>query len=92
MTEPTSPRSPLWPALALLWLLAVAALGVQQVGFWREARLDSDVLALLPREGDDALLQRANERIAGTATAQLVVLLGSEDWGRTRVAAEAFLA
>jgi predicted exporter len=92
LTEPTPPRSRLWPALALLWLLAVAALGAQQVGFWRKARLDSDVLALLPREGDDALLQRANEGIAGTATAQLVVLLGSEDWERTRVAASAFLA
>lgn len=92
MTERTSPGSRLWPALALLWLLTVAALGVQQVGFWREARLDSDVMALLPREGADALLQRANERIAGAATRQLVVLLGSEDWDRSRAAAEAFLA
>lgn len=91
MTEPTPPRSRLWPALALLWLLAVAALGVQQVGFWREARLDSDVLAMLPREGDDTLLQLANERISGAATRQLVVLLGSTDWQHSRAAAEAFL-
>ncbi len=91
MTEPRSPRSRLWPALAVLWLLAVLALGAQQVGFWREARLDSDVMALLPREGDDALLQAANERIASAATRQVVVLLGSEDWNRSRTAAAAFL-
>lgn len=92
MTEPTPPRARLWPALALLWLLAVAALAVQQAGFWRQARLDSDVMALLPQEGDDPLLRRANERIAGAATRQVVVMLGSADWSRSRAAAEAFLA
>jgi predicted exporter len=92
LTDALRPRPRLWPALALAWLLAVAALGVHQVGFWREARLDSDVMALLPGEGDDALLQAANGRIAGAATRQVVVLLGSEDWNRSRTAAEAFLA
>jgi predicted exporter len=94
LTEPAppQPRSRLWPALALAWLLAVAALGAHQVGFWREARLDSDVMALLPGEGDDALLQAANHRIADAATRQVVVLLGSRDWHRSRQAAEAFLA
>ncbi|GAB2502195.1 MMPL family transporter [Arenimonas alkanexedens] len=78
--------------LAWGWLLVVAGLGLHQVGFWRDARLDSDVLALLPGETDDALLQAANQALAGGATRQVVVLVGAPDWSRTRVAADAFEA
>ncbi len=87
-----APRLRRWKALGWAWLLVVAALAVHQAGFWREARLDSDVLALLPGETDDALLQAANERLAGGATRQVVVLLGAPDWERTRLAAQAFEA
>lgn len=90
MTERPSRRARLWPALALLWAIAVAALVVQQVGFWREARLDSDVMALLPGEGDDMLLRTANQRITDTAARQVVVVLGHADWEISRRAAEAF--
>lgn len=85
-------RQRLWPVLALLWLAAVLAVGVQQFGFWREARLDSDVLALLPGDGEDVLLEAANQRIADSATRQVVVVLGSPGWSSTKLAAEAFLA
>ncbi|HEU0153714.1 MAG TPA: MMPL family transporter [Arenimonas sp.] len=81
-----------WNALAWGWLLVVAALAVHQAGFWREARLDSDVMALLPGETDDALLRAANARLAGGATRQVVVLVGAEDWPRTQRAADAFIA
>ena len=81
-----------WKALAWAWLLAVAALAVHQAGFWREARLDSDVMALLPGETEDALQQAANARLAGGATRQVVVLVGAPDWARTRRAADAFEA
>lgn len=81
-----------WKALAWAWLLAVAALAVHQAGFWREARLDSDVMALLPGETEDALLQAANARLAGGATRQVVVLVGAPDWTRARQAADAFEA
>lgn len=85
-------RARLWPLLAWLWLAVVAAVGVQQVGFWRDARLDSDVMALLPGEGEDALQRAANTRIGEAATRQIVVLLKSADWQGTRRAAAAFVA
>lgn len=90
MTEPTSRRARLWPTLALLWVVAVAALAAQQLGFWREARLDSDVMALLPGEGEDELLRTANARITDTAARQVVVVLGHSDWETSRAAADAF--
>ncbi|KFN47114.1 MMPL family transporter [Arenimonas metalli] len=88
MTEATHRAR--WKALAWAWLLAVAALAVHQADFWREARLDSDVMALLPGEIDDALLKAANARLAAGATQQVVVLVGAPDWAATRRAAEAF--
>lgn len=81
-----------WKALAWAWLLIVAALAVHQAGFWRAARLDSDVMALLPGETDDALLQATNARLSEGATRQVVVLVGAPDWAATRRAAEAFEA
>lgn len=90
MTE--SARHARWKALAWAWLLCVAALAAHQAAFWREARLDSDVLALLPGDTSDALLEAANERLSGGATRQVVVLVGAPDWARTRAAAQAFEA
>lgn len=91
MTESVQTRARLWPVLAWLWLAMVVAVGVQQFGFWRDARLDSDVMALLPGEGEDALQRAANLRIGEAATRQVVVLLKAEDWESTRRAAAAFL-
>ena len=90
MTEPRASR--LWPTLAWLWLLAVLAVGVHQAGYWREARLDTDVLALLPGDASDLMMQVAGERIAGSATRQVVVLISGEDWSAGARAARAFLA
>lgn len=83
-------RSPVWTWLALAWLVAVAALAWQQAGFWREGRLDSDVLALLPGAHEDPRLAQANARLADGGTRQLVVLLGHADWATLRRGAEAF--
>ncbi|KAA2286347.1 hypothetical protein F0415_00130 [Arenimonas fontis] len=74
----------------MAWLLLVAMLGWQQVGFWREGRLDSDVFALLPGSADPAL-QAATDALAEAASQQVVVLLRGGDWAATRAAAQAFL-
>src|SRR5690606_28068221 len=74
---------------AWLWLAVVLALAWQQVGFWREARLDSDVMALLPGVADDALLAAASARMADAATRPVIVLLSAGDWPRTAAAAAA---
>ncbi|MFT3806176.1 MMPL family transporter [Arenimonas sp.] len=79
-----------WAWAAWGWLLVVLVLGVQQFNFWRAPAIDSDVMALLPVEQRDLLLKLAEDRIAGDATRQVVVLLGTPDWGRSRAAATAF--
>lgn len=81
-----------WALAAWGWLLLVLALGAQQVGFWRAPVIDSDVMALLPQEQRDPLVKLAEDRIATDATRQIVVLLGTKDWARTRDAAIAFQA
>jgi predicted exporter len=80
----------IWTWLAWVWLALVLALAAQQIGFWRAPRLDSDVMALLPGETRDPLLSIANRQIVEGATRQVVVLIGTDDWSRSRAAAEAF--
>ena len=72
MTEAAAAPTPSRPWLAWLWLAAVLALAVQQVGFWREARLDSDVMALLPGAASDPLLDAASQRMADAAGESVV--------------------
>ncbi|KFL37848.1 MMPL family transporter [Arenimonas donghaensis] len=86
----TEPRSRAWAGLALLWLLAVAGLAWQQTGFWQAARLDSDVLALLPGAAEDGRVALANQRLAQGSTRQIVVLLGHDDWAPLQRGAKAF--
>ena len=90
MTESRRPHA--WAWLALAWLLVVGALAWQQAGFWREGRLDSDVLALLPGAHEDPRQAQANARLAEGGTRQVVVLLGHADWATLRRGAEAFSA
>ena len=88
MTEPQALRRGSW--LAVLWLLVVAGLVWHQVVFWRAARLDSDVIALLPAESQDDVLRQASQRLADNATRQVVVALGAADWTDTLSATQAF--
>ena len=85
-------RSPAWRWLALAWLLLVVAMLVQQVRFWQQPRVDTDVMALLPERALDLRLQAANERLADALTDDVVVLLSTGNWDGTREAAHAFLA
>jgi len=79
-----------WAWAAWLWLALVLALAVEQIAFWRAPHLDSDVMALLPGESRDPLLSLASRRIVDGATRQIVVLIGTPDWARSRAAADAF--
>jgi predicted exporter len=78
-----------WPAW--LWAALVMALCWQQAAFWRHTLPDTDVIALLPGVKQDALLTAANQRIVEGATQQVVVLIGSDDFERSRTTAEVFL-
>jgi len=86
------PRWRGWRALAWLWLVAVLAVGVHQWRFWHESRLESDVLALLPRDAHDPALADATRRIADASARNMVVLLGAADAAQARAAAQAYRA
>ena len=42
------PAGAFWRAAALAWVLVVLAVCVHQFQFWKQGRIDTDVLALLP--------------------------------------------
>lgn len=81
MTEAASIAAPIrgWRLFALAWLVMVLLVGVHQWRFWQEARIDTDVLALLPRAADDVLVADATARIAEASARRIVVLLGAHD-------------
>lgn len=78
--------------LAVGWLLLVLALAAHQLQFWRASRLDTDVMALLPTSERTATADRVLRRLADGVAREVVVLVGSPDWARTRAAAQRFSA
>lgn len=81
----------LWRWLAIVWLLVLVGLGVQQWQLWKsESRIDTDILALLPQDAHDRLLSDVTRRIADANARQIVVLLGSTDAVQTKAAEAAF--
>lgn len=79
-----------WRWLAWVWLAVVLAVGVHQARFWSQARLQSDVLALLPQDAHDPVLAEATRRIADAGARQMVVLLGAPDAAQAQAAAQAY--
>lgn len=78
--------------LAIGWLLLVVALAAHQFQFWRASRLDTDVMALLPTSERTATADLVLRRLADGVAQEVVVLVGSPDWARTRAAAQRFSA
>jgi len=63
--------------LALIWLVLVVAAGVHVATIARSGLpLETDIMALLPREERDPAVQAAKDRIAGTLARRVVVLVG----------------
>lgn len=79
-----------WRWLAWAWLLLMLAVAWHQWRFWHESRLDSDVLALLPQDAQDAELADVTRRIADASARQVVVLLGADTPERAHAAEAAF--
>ncbi|MFO1339622.1 MAG: hypothetical protein U1F53_15585 [Burkholderiaceae bacterium] len=95
MTEPraTSAAVPApRPWFAWAWLLVVLAIAAHQGAFWREARLDTDVLALLPRDEQRPEVAQATEKLAAAAGQRVVVMLGAASDAEARRAAAAWRA
>ncbi|CAA7626548.1 MMPL family transporter [Magnetospirillum sp. UT-4] len=77
-------------SLAWLWLVLVLA-AVAHVGAvsWHGLPLQSDIMALLPREDGDDVIQRAKDRMLGALAERAVVLVGHGERGIARAQAEA---
>lgn len=80
--------------LALLWLLAVCLLLGHNVYLWAVKRImpDTDIMALLPKQERDPVLQASFSHMVDTAQQRLIVLVGAEDWQDATRAADAYSA
>jgi predicted exporter len=86
-------RDSLWRLFAVAWTVLVAGLLAHQVFLWTGGlEVDTDVLALLPRDERDQGAQAALTRLAERASRRVVVLVGAPDAERAEKAADAFLA
>lgn len=86
------PAGRLWRLSALLWLLLVLAVGVHQWQFWKQGRIDTDVLALLPLNEQAPDVSLATQQLSEQMQRQIVLLLGSPQWEQTRAATQIFRA
>ncbi len=79
---------------AWLWAAVVCLLLAHNVYLWIGQRLapDSDILALLPVEERDPVLQNAFSKMVESAQQRLIVLVGADDWAEAGRAADNYLA
>jgi predicted exporter len=79
--------------LALVWLtIVVLAVGYLAVRVHDGLPLRTDLLALLPREDQDPVLQRANDAVSRALARRVVVLIGDPSRNVARDAATRFTA
>lgn len=80
--------------LPRVWALVVVLLLAHNANlwFWKRIAPDTDLLALLPVEERDPMLQLAFTRITNALQQRLIVLVGAADWTRASRAADAFSA
>jgi predicted exporter len=78
--------------LGVAWAIVVALLAAHAAWLWSSDRLapDTDILAMLPLEERDPVLQQAITHMADVAQQRMVVLIGTEDWKQTQQAADAY--
>ena len=78
--------------MALAWALAVALLLAHNGYLWLVKGVvpDTDIMALLPVEQRDPVLQQAFTHMVDAAQQRLIVLVGADDWEHARAAADAY--
>jgi predicted exporter len=82
-----------WALAAGLWLAVVLTVAVHQWSFWRDARLDTDVLALLPQDGRAPdVAATAARQLADRRSRRIVVMVGAPSWEGARLGAAAWRA
>lgn len=80
--------------LALLWALVVALLVGHNAWLWLGQRIvpDTDILALLPLDERDPVLQQSFTHMVDSAQQRVVVLVGAKEWQDAGRAADAYRA
>lgn len=80
--------------LAFVWLLIVGLLLAHNAYLWLDKRVsfDTNILALLPKEQRDPVLQQAFNHMVDSAQQQVAVLIGANDWPQAVRAADAYTA
>jgi predicted exporter len=80
--------------LALLWALVVCLLLGHNAWLWLGKRIvpDTDILALLPADQRDPVLQQSFTHMVDSAQQRVVILVGAECWDDARRAADAWSA
>ncbi len=80
--------------LAWLWALVVCLILAHNVYLWMGKRIapDTDILALLPVQERDPVLQQAFAHMVDSAQQRLIVLVGADDWVQAGRAADIYHA
>src|SRR5262245_45150718 len=80
--------------LAWLWALVVCLILAHNVYLWLGKRIapDTDILALLPVQERDPVLQQAFAHMVDSAQQRLIVLVGADDWVQAGRAADIYHA
>ena len=78
--------------LAALWALVVCLLLGHNAWLWLGQRIapDTDILALLPLDERDPVLQQSFTHMVDSAQQRVVVLVGAKDWNDAGRAADAY--
>lgn len=80
----------IWPALLWATLVGLAIAHVSWLWTTNRFAPETDILAMLPSEERDPVLQQAIVHVADAAQQRFIVLIGAEDWKRARSAADAY--
>jgi predicted exporter len=77
---------------ALLWALIVCSLLAHTTYLWLKQQIvpDTDILALLPADRRDPVLQQAFVHMIDSAQQRLIILIGATEWRDARSAAGAY--
>lgn len=81
----TSSFAQRWPAI--VWFIVVLAVMFHLMQFWQGARLDTNVLALLPENEQAPVIGIATRKLSEQAERQVIVLVGAADREAARRAA-----
>ena len=78
--------------LASLWLVVVTLLLGHQIYLWRGLHIspDTDIMALLPVQQRDPVLQMSFTHMVDAAQQRVIVLVGAADWDDAKRAADAY--